>query len=423
MNSNFKVKSFLGFTLFWLIFLNCYLIVNPNSTSISLSKGLGFIPRSSTVNTMWNFSYGTNFYDSALSSNGKYVAAGFDNRIFLLNATNKQEFWRATLSDTIFSIAISEDGFYILVGCSNGDLYLFNNTLSSPKTEIWSTNLGSTYVYQVAITPNGTYITAICGFDVFFLHKDSAIPLWNYTTGDSLAVVSISPNGNYVATGGWERVLYVFNKTSSSSKTPMWNKTVSNGVWGMKFSSDEQILAVCGGYSLYIYNPINSYQIWEYFTGNDVLSLDLSADRRYLAASNDDGKFFLFNINTKSLLWEYNSYLRADTIAISSDGSFIAAGSNNDQIYLFNKLSNATKKPLWNYTTGGDIFTVAISSNGRYILTGSGDNYIYLFYNDEPLPYEPTQGGISYGFYLLTITFSTILIISLRKSKYLKPCS
>lgn len=424
MRSIKKLKLYIIFTFFLLVSFNLFLIsptyLNRNN---SLSKKSEFDLKSSSVAEMWNFTYGSKYCDSALSSNGEYAAVGFDDTLFLLNVSNKQELWRSTLSADVLSIDMSEDGFYIIVGCLNGALYLFNGTISSPKTEIWSTYLGSTPVYEVSITPNGDYFAAICESDVFLFRGNSSTQLWNYTTPDkdTLTVVAVSQNGNYIATGGWDAVLYVFDKASSPSKIPLWNKTVTNGIWDVAFSTDEQSLAFCGGYSVYIYSSVSASQIWEYYTGNDVISLDLSGDRNYLAASNHDGKFFLFNLDTKTLVWEYNSYLRSNTIAISADGSFIAAGSNNDKIYLFNRLTNAVKEPLWNYTTNGHILKISMSSNGRYILAGSLDKFIYMFYNDEPLPQDPLDQPInSYGFLFLVSIFSVIMLIVLKQRKKVK---
>jgi len=75
-----------------------------------------------------------------------------------------------------------------------------------------------------------------------FNTSNSASPLlWSYTTGSWGMYVDISGNGKYVAAGGYEQIVYLFNTLSPD---PIMNYTVGNGLDDIALSDDGNYLAV-----------------------------------------------------------------------------------------------------------------------------------------------------------------------------------
>jgi WD40 repeat protein len=66
-----------------------------------------------------------------------------------------------------------------------------------------------------------------------------------------------------------------------------------------------------------------------------LLSVSVSSDRSYIAASSDDG-VYLFK-REGSLIWKYIIGLNVSGVSVSSDGSYIAVGSLDNKVYFFNR--------------------------------------------------------------------------------------
>ena len=180
--------------------------------------------------------------------------------------------------------------------------------------------------------------------DLVFPKESSGWQIWNSTVGKP-PQVAISADGNYMVAGGDK--VYLFNKSSTTPKTP----------------------------------------IWEYDTGDYIWPVAISADGNYIVAGDEsiNGKFYLFHKSDPNPLWDYTISGYVNSLAISSDGTYIAVAAG-DTFYLFN---NTISSPMWNYTVEGEgnlAVKVSISSDGKFIAGGSGygdyaDARVYLFNN------------------------------------------
>ena len=122
-----------------------------------------------------------------------------------------------------------------------------------------------------------------------------------------------------------------------------------------------------------LYTLVNLDMEWKYDTGNDVVSVDMSADGQYIVSGNDPGSNMTF-FNRSGYLFHYNNTGSAvPTVSISADGQYCVIGDLNDNVSLFNRT-----KFLDYYTTLGTINTVSISGDGLYFTAGDADK-VYLF--------------------------------------------
>jgi len=131
-------------------------------------------------------------------------------------------------------------------------------------------------------------------------HKSGFNQYWllvNYLTGDYVDSVSISSDGYYIAVGGSDNKVYLFNRSSS---IPMWS----------------------------------------YSTGRDMGSVSISSDGSYIVAGGVDGMIYLFNRSSSTPMWSYSTISDVYSVSISSDGCYLADGSMDGMIYLFNRSSS-----------------------------------------------------------------------------------
>jgi len=72
------------------------------------------------------------------------------------------------------------------------------------------------------------------------------------------------------------------------------------------------------------------------------------------------------------LIWEEGFINNVNSVSISADGKYIGVGCNDNKICFFDK----TGKSLWTYKTKFPIEDVSITSNGDYIFAGgNGKNF------------------------------------------------
>ncbi len=132
--------------------------------------------------------------------------------------------------------------------------------------------------------------------------------------------------------------------------------------------------------------------IWNYTTGNDVRSVDVSGNGQYIVAGSHDGKIYFFDSDSNVTLWTYNTGAELRSVAISENGSYIIGGAANGWVYCFYKSTNQT---IWNYSLSGqEVLTVAISEDGQYMAAGGRSNIVYFFNNT---PADPKSALWSYN--------------------------
>ncbi|GAI84417.1 unnamed protein product, partial [marine sediment metagenome] len=126
-----------------------------------------------------------------------------------------ESLWNYTTGSNVLSIGISDDGKYIAMGSWDHKLYFFQNSSSTP---LWSYDTGST-VPSVSLSSDGSYIAIGNGwpdYSVYLFHKSSSIPIWKYTSGNDYPRVAISGDGNYIAVAGSQtHYVYLFHRSSS----------------------------------------------------------------------------------------------------------------------------------------------------------------------------------------------------------------
>ena len=247
---------------------------------------------------------------------------------FFPEMATQEVVWTKDTSDEINSLALSDDGFYIVAGNDANDVLLFNNTNSEP---IWTKNTGSS-VMSVSISPNGTYCVAGCSNgNIYLFNTSSSNFLWSYNVGGSISITDFSINNKYFVAGTDDAYIHLFNLTGT---TPMWS-----------------------------YNTVDK-----------VVSIDISYDANTIVAGGLDtdilANYHIYVLNrTGDLLWTQQSHDILYT-RVTSDGNYIC-GAGKQYGYMFNRNDS---NPIWNITIGvlyyglGSVYGMEMSRNGRTIV-------------------------------------------------------
>ena len=301
----------------------------------------------------------------------------------------------STGNQYVSAVAISSDGSHVTATCQNnvahislpenGKLYLFDNSISKTKTPLWNYSIINSF-YSVAISANGSNIVVGGGYSeatIYIFNNSNPTPQWIYYTGGWIYDVGITDDGSLAAAAsGIRRKAFLLNNTESSSilEFPTTGLTLR-----VVLSSDGKYMAVTDNEGkLYFFDTSIITPEWD-FTLSEYIStsLSISSDGNYIASGDD--KVYIFRKNSSIPIWTYNTSDYVGSIKISKDGNYIAVGGGytDYNVYLFNRSSPILK---WNYTTKGQIASVAISYNGDYIVAQSYDNFLYLFNRNSSIP-------------------------------------
>ncbi len=156
-----------------------------------------------------------------------------------------------------------------------------------------------------------------------------------------VVAVAVSPNGRWVACGGYDHVVRLWDLES-------WPK-------GADFPASKTLKA-------------HSDTVW---------SVAFSPDSRLLASGSFDGTIILWDCATGRKVTDLVGYSRKHSlIAFSPDGHTIAAGSESGEIHRWDVATGQSKKPIPLHTR--IVRAVAYSPNGELLASASHDGTIHL---------------------------------------------
>ena len=298
----------------------------------------------SSSTPLWTFSAGDNIRTISISGDGSKIIAGTDNsRVYLLNSSidiSKTEEWVHITSGPVRSVAISFDGkyaaagstvisgnslnvynvsniadpilysvnpgatvdtlsishygFFIGVGCTDNNIYLYKRIQNYPE---WQYNVGN-YINDVILSESGFFLVAGTENNQVLLFNvtNSVSPhIWNYTTGGHVKSVGISEDGTYIVAGSEDNNLYLFEK---SSNLTIWTKTFSHDVNKVAINDDGTFILAGENQTIHYFSVDSSNPISSNNLGDDsaiISDLDISTSgNRYVVGADDDNFFDTF---------------------------------------------------------------------------------------------------------------------------------
>jgi len=283
----------------------------------------------------WKYRTDGTVVSVGVSADGNYTVAGTDaGGVFLFDGHGSL-LWEHHFEVDVKCVAISGDGSRVAVGIheylsGSPDIYLFDNL----GNIIWQGDLvEGSWPYDVAISPDATYIVTGDTDDVLYFYNIGGSLLWNYTAGDWVTAVSISSGGEYTAAGSWDNSLYFFNKTG--------------------------------------------HLLWSHEFQYNVDAVSVSPEGDHVAAGMPTVEDLFLYAKNGSLLLETPFYISIKAVSVSSNAERIVVGAYK-RVTVINKTANI----IFERETDDYVEDVAITADGRFVAFGCGD-YVYFL---EALP-------------------------------------
>ena len=291
------------------------------------------------------------------------------------------------------AIALSPDGQTLASGHLNGQIVLWDLTLSPPLSDTLS--LGPHSVGSVAFSPDGRRLASA---------GDGGLALWDIpgrrllsqpVEGPASPVTSVafSPDGRLLASGGLDNNVILWDVSGPTNPQPLGSPLVGHTglIKSLAFSPDGEILASAGADTeIILWNVARRQPLTRLVGHTDVVnSVAFSPDSQILASGSLDRQIILWNIGQPDLRLgqplgaPFSLEAAVRSVAFSPDGQTLASGSDDHRIMLWNiapSLADAAN-PLGQVLPGhtGIVNSLAFSPDGRTLVSGSDDTTLIVW--------------------------------------------
>ena len=211
---------------------------------------------------LWKYLTTGNFHDVSLSEDGSYIATATgcpDRRAYIFSKDSNEPLVRSemlTRDSPVDESIISADGSFAVFGSESGDgaVFLFSKDTKEP---IWKFSIPeNASVRALGFTPDSRYIGAatMFGGNVYIFSKDSSQPINSWLIGNaSLGALDIADDGSYIAVGGTDNKVHIFERNSTSQNAEF---ELNEFVGEIDISADGKYIAAGTSGSVYFFETI-----------------------------------------------------------------------------------------------------------------------------------------------------------------------
>jgi WD40 repeat protein len=282
----------------------------------------------------------------AFSPDGQWLASGAaDNMVRLWEVrSGRQVRVFAGHSGMVLTVAFSPDG-----------RSLASSSLDT-TARIWDVSTGrqvrvlpqTDYVVPLAFVPGGHLLATACGFRVNAGGcKDTAIKLWDYTTGEAAGslgghkigvhALAFSRDGHLLASGGEDSTVRLWDV---SGKRELRSITVTTGAYAVAFNPDSSLLATQENGLVHIFDVVSGRELSSLPQPHGNLGVAFSPDGHWLASTGSQPQLTLWDTRTWVAAHKiFDGEIPYNQVAFSPDGRLLAVALGDNTVKLFDAAS------------------------------------------------------------------------------------
>lgn len=242
-----------------------------------------------------------------ISDNGEYVAyedtTVSDDRLHLIKASDKTEYWSMVLTSTVRDLAISNNGKIAFVDLSN-DLHYCNTT-----EEVWvNTSLGTTYDVDINNAGNRIVVSPYIdsNADGIFIYDEKGNTIKEYKE------LELSINGVDLAVDSDEIIAATYS--NDPEKVAMFSGDALSQQWEIGNDNEQNLARISAngkvgvvsdyGYYVAIYDCTKGSRIMQHYVGTSVQDIDVSNDGGVIAVLLNDGTLIFYNVEVEGSFFD-----------------------------------------------------------------------------------------------------------------------
>lgn len=268
-----------------------------------------------------------------------------------------------------------------------GELYLWDSTTGREVRTLVSGGAG---ICDVAFSPDGTQLASVGGqWDtVANRYRCGEVRLWNPATGaetgcyrdhaDGALCVAFSPNGEALATAGFDRTVIVRNPRTGQVA---WTRADhADTVTRVAFSPDGGTLATAGFDRTVRLRDVRTGDVQRVLKGefSQIAAIAFSPDRRFLAVSDYTPRALVWDLQEGREAYRLRGLTRPLTcLTYSPDGRRLLGGGEDGSVRLYETGSGQEVLALRGHTDV--VRAAAFGRGGRQVLSGGWDRTVRVY--------------------------------------------
>ena len=198
------------------------------------------------------------------------------------------------------------------------------------------------------------------------------------TKGHEVYCIAYSQDGSFVATGGGDETVVVYNTATWETITTL--KGFKDLPLAITFSNDGKLIAACGKDNKIHIWDLASKQLKLSLTGHKkkVMDIEFTPDDKFIASASVDKTIKLWNVANGELSKSFIGHEKEVTcLSISPNGDELVSGSADETLIIWDVKSASPKKTIMAHKNW--IFTVQYSPDGSLIASAGIDRQIQLW--------------------------------------------
>ena len=329
-------------------------------------------------------------YEAVFSKDGKSIITGDEaGNLRIWDASTGAPQQAFDFGATIWDLSESPSGQLLAVARKDNTASVIN--LANPSQPVYDINTTSA-VYVVTFSPTGEWL-AVGG-------SDGKVGLWNVkskksqdavTHNDEVYVAKFSPDGKWLVTGGADSTVRV---TEVSTQEERYVLTHGDWVEDIAFSPDGSWFAVA--------SDDNRVYVWDTETGQEkmrmrhddyVLRVRVSKDGRWIASASHDHTARIWDAASGSQMMQIPLPAEGSALAFDSVSTRIAVGDKKgnlslwDTSYLQTRLSSIESPEI--------IHEAIFSASDEWLIANTDERLVWQFPGDQILELKSTEQGKS----------------------------
>ncbi|MGC1121710.1 MAG: PQQ-binding-like beta-propeller repeat protein [Candidatus Methanofastidiosia archaeon] len=263
--------------------------------------------------------------------------------------------------DNINCVSMSDDGSYIVVGCSDGYYYIldiYGNICADD-------NIGS----EICCADIASNTNFIIGTETGYTFKSLDKKIHGGFRSEKVFSLDISEDGSIAIVGAENRIYIVYVYQGElvkevDTREPVKHVAVS--------STGDVCIAEVGG-DIFVFDLVNGRE-WRIETHKVITSIAISDDSRFLIYGTEEGRVCCYTLEENDSIFERKICESVAKVCINENGNSITAGASEGSLFLLTMAGDI----LWHQPIEGSLNTCSSSSNGELVVAGMAEGKIHV---------------------------------------------